>query len=56
MLASQQDAPTTMLETPAPIKEVSSMTFPGRAREGGCYEAAGIQAVPPADEESLNVS
>ena len=28
LLASQQDAPTTMQATAAPIKEVSSMTFP----------------------------
>ena len=36
LLASQQDAPSTMPETAVAIKEVSSMTFPGRAREVGC--------------------
>ena len=40
MLASQQDAPITMLETAAPIKEVSSASFPGRAREVGSYETS----------------
>ena len=36
LLASQQDAPSTMPERAVPIKEVSSMIFPGRAREVGC--------------------
>ena len=36
LLASQQDAPPACLTTEHPIKEVSSMSFPGRARVGGC--------------------